>query len=834
MMRHILWLLFLLTTVLSVQAQKKDTLKIPFPVVPIAVEPLIAPIDTSILETPSSVPAGNMQLSAPSTYNKLIKPGAITRNGIFTVHKVGDKYYFEIPDTLLERDILIVTRIAQGAAGVRPGYSGYSGDQVGNTIIRFEKGPDHKLFLRRITFEEQPGDSTNSMYNSVVRSNLQPLVAAFGIGAYSPNGTGSVIDVTDYVNGDNDILFFNTSTRKSMQVGSLQPNMSYIKDISAFPVNLELRTIKTYVQTSSDETFTIELNTSLVLLPKIPMRKRFSDRRVGYFTERYTSYDANPQGVKVVNYIKRWRLEPKPEDVARYKAGELVEPQKPIVYYIDPTTPKKWVPYLMQGVMDWQVAFEKAGFKNAIIAKEAPSPTANPNWSLQDARHSAIVYKPSSIANAAGPIITDPRSGEILESHINWYHNLMSTLHDWYMIQCGMSDPKARKMKFDDALMGELIRSVCAHEVGHSLGLTHNFGSSSSVPVEKLRDKKWVEEHGHTPSIMDYSRFNYVAQPEDSISQKGLISRIGDYDLWAIQYGYRLLPEITQADSEIPFLNGWIMEKAKDRRNWFGSEFSSEDPRIQTEDLGDNAMKAGDYGIKNLQRIVPRLIQWTYEPNEGYKNLRQVYSGLIAQYQYYLGHVATNIAGTYETTKSAEQIGPVFSAVPANLQRDALNFLGRNVFQTPTWLLDTAVLARTGQSPEQIVNDAQHMVINVILSNSKLTRLSEAEAMYGLKAYHLVEYMDDLDNLMWTELAEHSTVTIYRRNLQRYYVERLMELANTKSGWDNRDVGPLTRNKLLEIRARIEKALPKTKDAMTVYHLRYILDKLPPASKFPD
>jgi hypothetical protein len=833
MMKHVLLLLFWMAIVGSVHAQKVDTLKVPNPSVP-PVEPLIMPIDTTVLETPSSVPAGNMQLSAPSTYNKLIKPGAISRQGIFTVHKVGDKYYFEVPDSLLGRDILIVTRIAQGAAGVRPGYSGYSGDQVGNTIIRFEKGPDHKLFLRRITFEEQPGDSTSSMYNSVVRSNLQPLVAAFGIGAYSPSGKGSVIDVTDYVNGDNDILFFNTGARKTMQVGSLQSNMSYIKDISAFPMNLELRTIKTYMQTSSDETFTIELNTSLVLLPKVPMRKRYSDRRVGYFTERFTSYDANPQGVKVVNYIKRWRLEPKPEDVERYMAGELVEPRKPIIYYIDPTTPKKWVPYLMQGVMDWQVAFEKAGFKNAIIAKEAPSAAANPNWSLQDAQHSAIVYKPSSIANAAGPIITDPRSGEILESHINWYHNLMSTLHDWYMIQCGMTDPKARKMKFDDALMGELIRSVCAHEVGHSLGLTHNFGSSSSVPVEKLRDKKWVEEHGHTPSIMDYSRFNYVAQPEDSISQKGLISRIGDYDIWAIQYGYRLLPEITLADNEIPFLNGWIMDKAKDKRNWFGSEFSSEDPRIQTEDLGDNAMKAGEYGIKNLQRIVPRLIQWTYEPNEGYKNLRQVYSGVITQFQYYLGHVATNIAGTYETTKSAEQVGPVFSAVPANVQREALNFLGRHVFQTPTWLLDTAVLTRTGQSPEQIVNDAQRMVINIILSNSKLVRLSEGEAMYGVKAYRLMDYMDDLDNLMWTELANHSTISIYRRYLQRYYVERLMELSNTKSGWDNRDVGPLTRNKLLEIRARIEKALPKTKDAMTVYHLRYILDKLPQAAKTQD
>jgi hypothetical protein len=828
-MRRLICLLTIAWSSLSLLAQEqppRDTLSS----VPGQTSLPLLPQDTTKRETPSSVPAGNMQLSAPSNYSKLIKPHAITRQGLFTVHKVDDKYYFEIPDTLLGRDLLVVTRIAQGAAGVRPEYTGYAGDQVGSTIIRFEKGPEHKLFLRRITYEEHPGDSTNSMYTAVVRSNLQPLVAAFGIGAYSPQAKGSVIDVTDYINGDNDILFFNSAARKTMRVGSMQSNMCYIKDISSFPLNLEVRTIKTYVQTSSDNNFTLELNTSLVLLPKKPMRKRFADRRVGYFTERYTDYDANPQGVKIVNYIKRWRVEPKPEDIERYKKGELVEPQKPIIYYIDPATPKKWVPYLMQGVMDWQVAFEKAGFKNAIIAKEAPDPADQPNWSLEDSRHSAIVYKPSSFANAAGPIITDPRSGEILETHINWYHNLMSILHDWYMIQCGTTDPRAQRMKFDDALMGELIRSVCAHEVGHSLGLTHNFGSSSTVPVEKLRDRQWLEANGHTPSIMDYSRFNYVAQPEDSVGERGLISRIGDYDLWAIEYGYRLLPEIKSEENEIPFLNGWIIEKMKNKRLWFGSEFSSDDPRVQTEDLGDNAMRASEYGIKNLQRIVPRLIHWTYEPNEGYRNLRQLYSGVLNQFNFYLGHVITNVGGIYQTTKTAEQVGPVYSSVAASVQQEAVTFLSRHIFQTPTWLLDTALLARIGQSPEQIINDSQHMVLNNILSNNTLNKFSEAEAMYGSKAYRLVDFLDDLDRAMWTELNTNSTIGIYRRNLQRYYVERLLELTTPRTGSDTRDVGPVMRNKLLETRARIEKALPKIKDAMTVYHLRYILEKLPAAA----
>jgi hypothetical protein len=475
-------------------------------------------------QLPSGMPPGVMPGGAgaakpstgPKPYKEVITDKAKTSKGLFTVHKVEDKYYFEIAPKLFGRDILVVNRVSKSSMETPKSFSGYAGDQIGENVIRFEKGPNNKVFLKNISYNVYP-DSSKPMYKNVMNSNIQPIAMAFDIKAIAGDslGNGTVIEITDNITPDNEIFGFASFAKSSFAVGSFQSDKSYIVSVKPFPTNIEIKTVKTFSKSSgnnpfggapspfpstpSQATVTLEMNSSLLILPEKPMKPRYSDDRVGYFGNSYTDYDVNPQGIKTIDMIARWRLEPKPEDMEKYKNGELVEPIKPIVFYIDPTTPKKWVPYLKLGVDDWKIAFEKAGFKNAIMAKDAPTKAEDSTWTLDDARNSAIVYKPSPVENASGPSVTDPRSGEILESHINWYHNVMSLVHDWYMIQTAAVDPRARKMTFDDDLMGQLIRFVSSHEVGHTLGLPHNFGSSAFVPVAKLRDKAWVEANGHTP-----------------------------------------------------------------------------------------------------------------------------------------------------------------------------------------------------------------------------------------------------------------------------------------------------------------------------------------------
>ncbi|MEP7277599.1 MAG: zinc-dependent metalloprotease [Bacteroidota bacterium] len=837
-----LLLLFLLLLAVPVLAQDKKP-----PVTSVPVTGSMPPI-----------PGFSLYRQGPKPYKDVITDKAVTSQGLFTIHKVEEKWYFEIADSLLGRDILIVNRLSKAAAGMRNFFLGYAGDQIGNNVVSFEKGPNNKIFLKKISFDELSKDSLQPMYRAVMNSNIQPIVAAFDIAAYNKDSTGSILDMTTYINADNDILNFASNVKSQFQVGSQQTDKSYIVSVKTYPLNVEIKTVKTYNKsggsfgtptalpfgsTGGGQLLTMELNSSLLLLPKTTMQQRFFDPRVGFFARNYTDFDANPQGVKDVTMIVRWRLEPKDEDIEKYKRGELVTPKKPIVYYIDPATPKKWVPYLIQGVNDWQVAFEKAGFKNAIIAKMAPTPEEDSTWSLEDARFSAIVYKPSEIANASGPNIHDPRSGEILESHINWYHNVMSLLRNWYFIQCSPVDPRARKMHFDDELMGQLIRFVSSHEVGHTLGLRHNYGSSSTVPVEKLRNKAWVEANGHTPSIMDYARFNYVAQPEDSVGPAGLYPRIGDYDKWAIEWGYKKLYDAPTAEAELPILNKLTTERLQhNKRLFFGTELNPDDPRSQNEDLGDDAMKAGTYGIKNLQRIIPNLETWTREPNEDYSNLSDMYNEVVIQFNRYLIHVIKNIGGIYETPKMVEQPGPVYEYTSKATQEAAMAFLNKNIFTTPTWLINREISGKTGSDPVTVLGARMEGVLNALLTNSRMNKLISAEASLGNKAYSLTELMSDLQKDIWSELYSKKPIDVYRRNLQKAFVEKFSSIANPGApaagsfggivisfgGGDIKktDIVSIAKGTLRNLRTDINTALPAMHDKMTRYHLLDMLERI--------
>lgn len=805
-------------------------------------------------DTTKSPVTGPRSSSSPKPYNEVITNKAVTDEGLFKVHKIEDKYYFEIGDTMFGREILVVNRISKAAAGMRNGFFGYAGDQVGQNVIRFEKGPNNKIFLRNISFAEYSKDSTSPMFTAVNKSNVQPIAAAFDIKALARDSTGNVIDITEYIGSDNDVLFFSSQIKSGMRIGSQQSDKSYIVGVRSYPLNIEINTVKTYSRmpaptagaapSSPGGNITIEMNSSLVLLPKVPMRARYADPRVGYFTIGYTDFDANPQGVEAVRLIKRWRLEPKDADIEKYQRGELVEPKKPIVFYIDPATPKNWVPYLIQGVNDWQASFEKAGFKNAIIGKMAPTKEEDPEWSLEDGRYSAIVYKPSDIANASGPSISDPRSGEIMESHINWYHNVMELIHHWYFVQCAPVDPDARKMIYDNDLMGQLIRFVSSHEVGHTLGLRHNYGSSSSVPVEKLRDKAWVEKNGHTPSIMDYARFNYVAQPEDKISRAGLFPRIGEYDNWAIEWGYKMLPQYKDADDEKTHLNQWVIEKLKDNRLWFGTETNPDDPRSQREQVGDDGIKGAMYGIKNLQRIVPNLDEWTKMPNKDYSSLRAMYDQVTGQFSMYMSHAAKYIGGIMETPRMVEEKGPVYEIISKAKQKEAVDFLNKQLFATPGWLINKDIFDKTGINALSTVGGLQDAILNRVLSTRNLSKLIDAEASQGSGAYSITDLFGDLKKGIWTELPGRSKIDVYRRNMQKSYINILDNLLNPpqrggSSGiiimvlgggstisTEKSDIMSVVRAHLTSLRNEVKAASGGVSDQMSRYHLQDIMVRI--------
>lgn len=801
---------------------------------------------------PAAAPA--KQEPGPKKYADVITDKAHTQHGLFTVHKVDDKWYFEIPDSVFNREIMAITRFSKVAGGGAV----YGGEEANEQTILWQKGPSNNVFLRVVTIISV-ADSTNAISKAVNNSYVNPIAAAFDIKALSKDSSGVVIDVTDFFKGDNQAVSMVPSYKRRLSLSGLASDRSYIQSIHTYPINTEVKTVKTYISSPSfgppqpgsttlpaadaAGAVTVEMNTSFIMLPKTPMAKRKFDPRVGFFADQYTVYSDDQQKVEENTFITRWRLEPKDEDVQKWKSGELVEPKKPIVYYIDPATPKQWRPYLIAGVNDWQKAFEKAGFKNAIMAKEWPE--GDSTMSMEDARFSVIRYFASDIENAYGPQVHDPRSGEILESHIGWYHNVMKLVHDWYMVQTAAVDPKARKMKFDDELMGQLIRFVSSHEIGHTLGLRHNMGSSSRTPVELLRNKAWVEANGHTASIMDYARFNYVAQPEDNITEVGLFPRIGDYDKWAIKWGYTLTGAKDE-DADNKIVNKWVIDSlTANPRLWFGTETNPYDPHSQTEDLGDNAMKASEYGIKNLKRIMLQLPEWTKEEADKYENLQDMYTQLAVQYNRYMFHVLRNVGGIYETPKSIEQTGDVYEPTPKNLQKDAIAFLSAQLFETPTWLIDKNILDKfSNPVTSDMVANIQLSTLNSLLGVQRLNRLAITGMRFGAaNTYAVDDMLNDVKKGVWSELTTKKATDNYRRNLQKAYVEALINVLNPPPGPSisglpaslvallspnvkNTDIPSIVRAHLTALRGEIVAAIPTTTDKLTRYHLQDVSERI--------
>ncbi len=707
------------------------------------------------------------------TIEKFITPQASIKKGMTTVYEKDGKYYININDSLIGRDIRMVSRISKAAEGLRNGFSGYAGDQINSAMLRFEKIPGDKIVLRSLQFRER---SEVVMPENVKNSNVSAIVSTFEIKAQSPDKKDNLIDVTSFLMSGSEYIFFSSFSKNSFKLAGLQKDNSYIKEIKTFPINTEFKVVYTYALKSGRPSATFELNSSFVLLPKVPMTPRYADDRVGYFTVRYTDFDRNPQRVETTTMITRWRLEPKPEDIEKYKRGELVEPAKPIVFYIDPATPKEWVPYLIQGVDDWQKVFEKAGFKNAIFGKVAPTFEEDSTWSLDDARYSAIVYKPSDIPNASGPHVNDPRSGEIIESHINWYHNVMLLLRNWYFIQAAPADPAARNMTFDQELMGQLVRFVSSHEVGHTLGLRHNFGGTSHFTVKQLRDPEHLRKYGHTTSIMDYSRFNYVAQPNDNIPQELLFPRLSTYDDWVIEWGYRRFPDIDDPEKELPKINQWIIEKTKDPLYQFGPESNPNDPRFQAEDLGSNQMEANTYGVLNLKYVMKNLITWTSEPNKDYSNLQVMYGEVLTQYKRYMNHVAKWIGGVYREDKTIEQPGARFTHVEKAKQQEAIKFLDMFLFEPQLWLVPDEILNKIVSRADITIEGTYKSTLANILSKRVMLNLINDELVNGKEAYTMQDLYKDLDKIIFAKFSSDKTKATYQRILQKCYVEALVNL----------------------------------------------------------
>lgn len=767
-------------------------------------------------------------------FTDVITKDAITDSGLLNVHKVADRYYFEIPDSLLRRDFLWITRYAAIPAGFGGGYVN-AGSSVNEQMVIWEK-VDNRILLRSKSTSSFSADSL-PINISVQANNYMPVLFSFEIAALNKEARSSLIDVTRlFLTDVKAISGMTSSLRTTYRVTRLDEARSFINSVKSFPLNVEVRQDLSYEAAepptnSSTGTISVLMNQSIVLLPKVPMQPRIHDDRVGYFNINKIDYGSEAYKADEISYIRRWRMEPK--DVAAYRRGELVEPVKPIVYYLDPATPDKLRPYIRAGVEAWQKVFETAGFKNAILAKDPPSAQEDPDFNPEDVRYSVIRYVASTTRNAVGPSVSDPRSGEIIESDIIWYHNHLRSYRNRYLLETGAANEKARTLNTPMEDLGEMMKYVITHEIGHALGLPHNMKASAAYPVDSLRNAAFTTKNGIAATIMDYARYNYVAQPGD----KGVrfIRQLGPYDHYVINWGYRYLPDAENAQEEVPTLSKWIEAKGGNPIYRFGSG-ESFDPESQTEDIGNDPVKASTYAVQNLKVVAPKLYEWTAGETNNYDDLEELYGELTATFSRYIGHVVANIGGVNNDRKRPNQKGAVFTAVPAKTQRASMQWLLTHAFSTPTWLNQSKIVGNIHHANHiEEIRTLQARHLYALLAPERMARLMENEVKNV--DYNASDMMVQLQNGIWQELASGSKIDIYRRNLQKAYIERLGQLmANqpaapataataprpssaTPYSLAQSDIRSITRAHLVKLAQQLKLAAPRHVNDLTRFHI---------------
>jgi hypothetical protein len=767
-------------------------------------------------------------------YDKVITKEAISDAGLFDVHLVGETYYFEIPMEYLNTDMLLVSRFSKLPSNLGGGYVN-AGSKTNTRLINWERFKN-KILIKEKSTSAVAADSL-PINVSVKANNYEPTLYAFDIAAFSKDSSSIVIDVTDFYGSDvKAISGLPAFIRKQYKVRNLDKSRSFINTMKSFPENIEVLQDFTYNAAeppvnTGDESISIQMNQSMILLPKVPMQPRYFDERVGWFTLSKYDYGSDALKADKKTYLRRWQLVPK--DIEAYNRGELVEPVKPIVYYLDPATPQKFRSYMREGIELWQKAFEVAGFKNAIIAKEPPTKEEDPEFSPEDIRYSVVRYVASTTRNATGPSVSDPRSGEIIESDIIWYHNHLRSYRNRYLLETGAANPSARTLNTPDEEIGEMMKMVIAHEVGHTLGLPHNMSASYAYDVESYRDGAFTQKNGIASTIMDYARYNYIAQPGDTNIR--FVRQLGPYDDYAINYGYRYISDAQSADAEKEILNGWIMEKASDPKYKFGKQSSRFDPTAQTEDIGNNSILASTYGLKNLKIVAENLPSWTSDKTDNYDDLEELYGEMLGVWSRYVGHVVTHIGGVVEDTKNPSQEGEVYHPVSKAYQKSALQWLHKNAFETPTWLIDRSILQNINYAGyTDRIRSLQSRHLNNLLDFERIGRLIDHSAMDAAN-YSALDMLKELRLGLWSETNTGSNISVFRRNLQRVYLDRMTYLmtedldprrSRQYFNVNQSDIRAFVRGELNALKRKLSSASKMALNTETKYHYRDCIERM--------